>query len=89
MIVGLVFTDSNVRALVLARVLIFTEDTPVLVLEVDEADVERRIAEKAVEFGAHPDTLKAEFEKGNGRQRLKDMLLAESTLNFLIEKSGS
>lgn len=58
-------------------------------IEVDEADVERRIAEKAVEFGAHPDTLKAEFEKGNGRQRLKDMLLAESTLNFLIEKSGS
>lgn len=58
-------------------------------IEVDEADVERRIAEKAVEFGAHPDTLKAEFEKGGERQRLKDMLLAESTLNFLIEKSAS
>ena len=57
-------------------------------IEVDEADVERRIAEKAVEFGAHPDALKAEFEKGGGRQRLKDMLLAESTLNFLIEESG-
>ncbi len=57
-------------------------------IEVDESDVERRIKEKAAEFGEDPDSLKAEFEKGGGRQRLKDMLLAESTLNFLIEKSG-
>jgi len=58
-------------------------------VEVDEADVERRIEEKAAELGADPDALKEEFEKGSGQQRLKDMLLAESTLNFLIEKSGS
>lgn len=58
-------------------------------IEVDEADVERRIEEKAVEFNLSPHTLKAEFEKGGRRQRLKDMLLAESTLNFLIEKSVS
>jgi hypothetical protein len=57
-------------------------------IEVDEEDVERRIEEKAVEFNVRADTLKAEFEKGGGRQRLKDMLLAESTLNFLIERSG-
>ncbi len=57
-------------------------------IEVDEADVERRIEEKAAEFGADPATLKAELGKGGGQQRLKDMLLAESTLNFLIEKSG-
>ncbi len=57
-------------------------------IEVDESDVERRIEEKAAEFGEDVDSLKAEFEKGGGRQRLKDLLLAESTLNFLIEKSG-
>jgi FKBP-type peptidyl-prolyl cis-trans isomerase (trigger factor) len=58
-------------------------------IEVDEVEVERRIREKAVEFNVNPDTLKAELEKGGGRQRLKDMLLAESTLDLLIEKSVS
>lgn len=57
-------------------------------IEVDEADVEKRIEEKAAEFGEDPDSLKEEFEKGGGWQRLRDILLAESTLNFLIEKSG-
>ncbi|MGD0274795.1 MAG: trigger factor [Syntrophales bacterium] len=56
-------------------------------IEVDESDVERRIGEKAVEFGINPNTLKTEFEKGGGKQRLKDMLLVETTLDFLIEKS--
>jgi FKBP-type peptidyl-prolyl cis-trans isomerase (trigger factor) len=58
-------------------------------IEVDEVDVERRIREKAVEFNVNPDTLKAELRKGGGRQRLKDMLLAESTLDLLIDKSVS
>ncbi len=58
-------------------------------IEVDASDVERRIEEKAAEFGVSSHTLKAELEKGGGRQRLRDMLLAESTLDFLIEKSGS
>ncbi len=58
-------------------------------INVDEADVERRIEEKAAEFSVSSHTLRAELEKGGGRQRLKDMLLAESTLDFLIEKSGS
>jgi FKBP-type peptidyl-prolyl cis-trans isomerase (trigger factor) len=56
-------------------------------IEVDEADVERRIGEKAAEFGTTPDILRKEFEQAGGTQRLKDMLLAESTLEFLIEKS--
>jgi FKBP-type peptidyl-prolyl cis-trans isomerase (trigger factor) len=56
-------------------------------IEVDEADVRRRIEEKVVEFGVNPEALKAELNKGGGRQRLKDMLLAESTLDFMIEKS--
>ncbi len=58
-------------------------------IEVDEKDVDKRIAEKASEFGANFDSLKAEFERGDDRQRLKDVLLAESTLNYLIEKAGA
>jgi FKBP-type peptidyl-prolyl cis-trans isomerase (trigger factor) len=57
-------------------------------IEVDETDVERRIGEKAVEFGAKPEILKTELENGGGMQRLRDMLLAESTLGYLIEKTG-
>ena len=56
-------------------------------IEVTEADVERRIKDKAAEFGTDPDTLRTELEKGGGRQRLKDMLLAESTLEYITQKS--
>ncbi|OPY76196.1 MAG: trigger factor [Syntrophorhabdus sp. PtaU1.Bin050] len=56
-------------------------------IEVDDQDVEERIERKAVELGVDFDALKAEFEKGGMRQRLKDMLLAESVLDFLIEES--
>jgi len=55
-------------------------------IDVDEADVETRIAEKAVEFGTTTSALKAELEQTGGTRRLKEMLLAESTLDFLIEK---
>lgn len=56
-------------------------------VEVDETDVEQRIREKAVAFNAKAHTLRAELEKGGGLLRLKDMLLAESTLEYLIEKT--
>ena len=58
-------------------------------IEVDDQDVEERIERKAVELGMNSDVLKAEFDKGSMGQRLKDMLLAESTLDLLIEKSGT
>jgi FKBP-type peptidyl-prolyl cis-trans isomerase (trigger factor) len=54
-------------------------------IEVDEADLEQRIKGKAAEFGTSPDTLKAELEKGGGKTRLKDLLLAESVLEYLLE----
>ena len=56
-------------------------------IEVSEADVERRIKEKAIEFNTDPDVLRSELEEGGGRQRLKDMLLAESTLDYLVERT--
>jgi FKBP-type peptidyl-prolyl cis-trans isomerase (trigger factor) len=56
-------------------------------IEVDETDVNNRIAEKAKEFGTMTKSLKKELEKGGGLQRLRDMLIAESTLEYLIEKN--
>ncbi len=55
-------------------------------IEVSEADVERRIEEKAIAFDSTHDALRTELEKGGGMERLKDMLLAESTLDYLVEK---
>jgi FKBP-type peptidyl-prolyl cis-trans isomerase (trigger factor) len=54
-------------------------------IEVEEAEVDRRIEAKAAEFGARPDTLRADLEKGGARARLKDLLLAESVLEYLLE----
>lgn len=57
-------------------------------IEVDEADVNTRIAEKAKEFGTTIKSLEKQFEKGGGLQRLKDILIAESTLEYLLEKNS-
>lgn len=54
-------------------------------IDVDEKDVEKRIDEKAGEFGESRKALKADLEKGGGLARLRDMLLAESTLEYLLE----
>jgi len=53
-------------------------------IEVDAADVRKRIAEKAGEFGTTKEALEKELEEGGGMDRLKDMLLAESTLDYLM-----
>ncbi len=54
-------------------------------IEVEDADVEQRIQEKARVFGTKADTLRAELENGGGIPRLRDLLLAESTLEYLLE----
>jgi FKBP-type peptidyl-prolyl cis-trans isomerase (trigger factor) len=56
-------------------------------IEISEADVEQRIREKAIEFDTDADVLRTELEEGGGRQRLRDMLLAESTLEYLVERT--
>ena len=56
-------------------------------IEVDEADVNGRITAKAEEFGTTQKVLQAELEKGGGLLRLKEMLLAESTLEYLMERN--
>ena len=57
-------------------------------ISVDKADLQQRIAEKAVEFGTSPKQLQAELEEESGLERLRDMLLAESTLEYLMERNG-
>jgi FKBP-type peptidyl-prolyl cis-trans isomerase (trigger factor) len=54
-------------------------------IEVEEADVEQRIAEKAEVFETQADTLRAQLEQGGGIPRLRDLLVAESTLEYLLE----
>jgi FKBP-type peptidyl-prolyl cis-trans isomerase (trigger factor) len=53
-------------------------------IEVEESDVQRRIEAKAAEFGISPATLRADLDQGSGRGRLKDLLLAESVLEYLL-----
>jgi FKBP-type peptidyl-prolyl cis-trans isomerase (trigger factor) len=54
-------------------------------IEVEDADVEQRIEDKAAEFGTTAATLITELEHGGGRTRLKELLLAESVLEYLLE----
>jgi len=54
-------------------------------IEVDQADVDSRIALKAEEFRTTAGSLQGELSWGGGMPRLKDMLLAESTLEYLMD----
>ena len=56
-------------------------------IEVDETNVNNRISEKAGEFGTTKKSLQTELEKGGGVARLRDMLIAESTLDYLMERT--
>jgi len=56
-------------------------------IDVEGADLDRRIAEKAKEFGTSPAALRSELDEGDGISRLRDLLLAESTLDYLIERN--
>ncbi len=58
-------------------------------IAVDSRDIDRRIAEKAKEFGTSGDALRSELEKGDGISRLRDLLLAESTLDYLVEQESN
>ena len=57
-------------------------------IEVEEAEVKKRIAEKAKEFGIPERTLVNQLEKEDGLQRLRDILIAESTFDYLLEKNS-
>jgi FKBP-type peptidyl-prolyl cis-trans isomerase (trigger factor) len=56
-------------------------------ISVDGTDLQTRIAAKAAEFGTTKDALQAILQQGGGMERLKDMLLAESTLEYLMERN--
>lgn len=54
-------------------------------IEVDESDVESRIRAKASEFGTTVEMLRDQLEQGDGRDRLREMLIAENVLGYLLE----
>jgi len=72
--------DERIRLLVVLKKIARQEG-----IEVDGTDIDRRIAEKAEQFGTTKRTLQAEIEKGDSTARLHDMLVAERTLEYLIE----
>jgi hypothetical protein len=45
--------------------------------------------EIASEFGTTLGELRAKLEKGGGKERLRDLLIAESTLGYLLEMYGN
>jgi len=51
-------------------------------ITVEETNVNNRIAVKAKEFGTTTKTLQTELTEGGGIGQLRDMLLAESTLDI-------
>jgi FKBP-type peptidyl-prolyl cis-trans isomerase (trigger factor) len=57
-------------------------------IEVDDGEVSKRIAEKAQEFRTSAKVLRTELEKEGGICRLREMLIAESTLEYLMEING-
>jgi FKBP-type peptidyl-prolyl cis-trans isomerase (trigger factor) len=58
-------------------------------IELDESDVETRMKEKASEFGTTVGELRAQLEKGGVKERLRDLLIAEYTLGYLLEMYGN
>jgi FKBP-type peptidyl-prolyl cis-trans isomerase (trigger factor) len=56
-------------------------------IEIDETDVNARIAQKAKEFGTTVKSLEQDLGKGGGLQRLRDVLIAESALDYVLEKN--
>jgi predicted Na+-dependent transporter len=52
----------------------------------DEHDVNKRITEKAGEWGESQKALRSELEEGGGMARLRELLLAEKTLGYLVER---
>ena len=73
-------TTDRIRLLVILKSIARQEG-----ITVDETDVNKRIAVKAKEFGTTTKSLQAELAQGGGFEQLKDMLLAESTLDYLLE----
>ncbi|MRR59465.1 MAG: hypothetical protein EG824_14845, partial [Deltaproteobacteria bacterium] len=54
-------------------------------IEIHESDVESRIREKASEFGTTVEALREELHKDGGTDRLREMLIAENVLGYLLE----
>jgi FKBP-type peptidyl-prolyl cis-trans isomerase (trigger factor) len=58
-------------------------------ITVDDIDVDKKITEKAAEFSVTENALKTEMVQDGSINILKDMLLAESTLDYLVELNSN
>ncbi|HET9794023.1 MAG TPA: trigger factor [Thermoanaerobaculia bacterium] len=58
-------------------------------IEADRRDVEARIEKVAAESGLRPDELRRKLDREDGLASLQSLLLAEQTLDYLMEKAGS
>ena len=56
-------------------------------ITVDEKEVEERLKELAHNYAQDYESLRANYEKNNLIDRLKDEILEQKTLNFLEEKA--
>ena len=54
-------------------------------IEVDDRDVEKRITQIAEAHGMDPDSMKKQLMRSGGLSRISSFLLAEMTLDYLIE----
>jgi FKBP-type peptidyl-prolyl cis-trans isomerase (trigger factor) len=53
---------------------------------IDESDVDNRIEAKAAVFDTSAEALRSELRQGGGMERLRDVLIAESTLEYLLDR---
>ena len=74
--------ETRVRLLLILR-RIAEEDG----IEIDDRDVEERVSEIAESTGARRDALHTELAQNNGLKRLELFLLAERTMDYLLEDS--
>ncbi|MBI3484361.1 MAG: hypothetical protein HY012_04320 [Acidobacteria bacterium] len=58
-------------------------------IEVDERDVDQRVERTARECGVKPHELRQRLAQGVGRGRLRALLVAEQTLEYLLAKSAA
>ena len=57
-------------------------------IEVDPCDLDQRIEEMAEQYGLRPGELRRDLAQGGGLVRLRDMLLAEQTLEYLVQTNA-
>jgi FKBP-type peptidyl-prolyl cis-trans isomerase (trigger factor) len=75
--------EQRVRLLLILQKIAETDG-----IEIDARDLEDRIQSMAYSGGVSPKALKKELQQGNGLDRLRLFLLAEQTLDYILESQS-